>query len=172
MNIKFEGSLTKDEYKSAIKLADRPLLTGIGIRLDLWMVFFVVGLVTFVMGLWILLGDSNLISGIIAAILGAVVFLLGLKYRNALDQAWNEFQKTDTKREGVITNDYLETRSSTYHCQILWEGISGYGEHQNVIVLFQGELAHPFSPRFFQNDSEWQEFKKFVTGKFTLTHKL
>jgi len=172
MNIRFEGSLTQAEFKDAVKLANRPLLKNMGFHLDLWIILFIAGVVIFAIGLRMLFAEGNLSSGVMVLVLGAIVFSFGMKTRNAIDRAWDEFQKTDTKREGMITDDYLETRSSVGNSQTLWTGISGYGEYQNVIVLFQNGVAYPFSSRFFRNETDWQEFRKFISNKLPVTHKI
>ena len=170
MNIKFEGSLTKDEFKSTVKLANRPILKNPGFRFDLWIILLIAGVVIFAIGLRMLFVEGNLSSGVM--VLGAIVFSFGMKTRNAINRAWDEFQKTDTKREGVITDNYLETRSSVGNSQTLWTGISGYGEYQNMIVLFQSGVAYPFSVRFFENEADWKEFRKFISSKLPVTHKV
>ena len=172
MNIRFEGSLTKDEFKNSIKLANRPILKYTGFHFDLWIILLLAGIVIIAYGLRMLFIEEKMSSGVMVAVTGAIVFSFGMKTRKAIERAWDEFQKTDTKREGVITDDYLETRSSVGNSQTLWTGISGYGEYQNMIVLFQSGVAYPFSPRFFQNETDWQEFRKFISNKLPITHKV
>ena len=40
------------------------------------------------------------------------------------------------------------------------------------MVLFQGPVAYPFSVRFFQSDAEWDGFKRFLSGKLPVTHRV
>ena len=172
MNIRFEGSLTKEEFKDTAKLANCPVLKKSGFTMDLWIILLLAGVGLIAFALRMLFIEANMSSGVLVAVLGAIVFSFGMKSRKAIDRAWDEFQKTDLRREGIVTDDYLEIRSSAGNSQAFWPGFSGYGEYRNILILFQGGVAYPFSSRFFQNETDWQEIRKFISDKLPLTHKV
>lgn len=172
MNIQFEGSLLKEEFKEAAKLMNRRVLNKGGGHLDLWIALVALGGVLSLAGLRILFFDKNIGMGALVLSLGAVLFVLGMKLRTAVDRAWEESQKTDTCREGNVTDEYIEIQSAVGNSQILWTGLNGYGEYHEIILLFQGNLAFPFSSRFFKNNEEWQEFRNLVARKLPVTHKV
>jgi hypothetical protein len=86
---------------------------------------------------------------------------------------WEKNDAFRIRREGLVTDKYIEIHTLTSQTKLLWSDFNGYGEYQDVVVLYQGDLiAHPFSARFFQNDGEWQQFKSIVTVKLQLTHRV
>jgi hypothetical protein len=172
VNITFEGTLTKDDFKSTVKLANRPILKTSGVHIDFWVALISFGLILIAIGLRMMFGNGNTGFSALVLVAGAVFFVLGLKTRNAVERAWEQFQKTDMKREGVITDDYLELRSSISSSQTQWSGFSGYGEIEDGIVLFQNAVAYSFPARFFQNQADWQRFREFVSHRFPMTHKV
>jgi hypothetical protein len=172
VNIKFEGTLTKDDFNATVKLANRPILKTNGVHIDFWVTLTSFGLILIVIGLQILFTNGNTGFGALVLVVGAVFFVLGLKTRNAINRAWEQFQTTDMKREGVITDDYLELRSAISSSQTQWSGFSGYGEIEDGIVLFQNVVAYSFPARFFQNQADWQSFREFVSHRLPMTHKV
>ena len=171
MNIKFEGSLTKEEFKDSVKLANRPIKEN-NVNIDFWVVLVLAGTLLAFAGLRLLFASQNTGLGVFLLAGGVVLFMFGMKLRAAVDRAWEELQKTDAKREGLITEEYLEIRNSVSNSQNLWTGFNGYGEYRNLLLLFQGNVAYPFSIRFFQNETDWQEFRKFVVSKLPMTHQI
>ncbi len=172
MNIPFAGSLTKEEFKDIVKLGQRPVSKKSTTFIEVWVIFLLLGLGIIAVGLRMLFTTENINGGIMVMAVGAVFLILGMKFQKAIDQAWEEYKKTDLGSEGNITDEYLETRNSMSHSQVLWNGFSGYGEYRNVLVLFQGQVGCPFSARFFQTETDWQEFKKFVSSKLPISHKV
>ncbi len=172
MNIPFAGSLTKEEFKDVIKLGQRPVSKKSAMFIDVWLIFLVLGLGLMGIGFRMMFTTENTGGGIAIAVVGMICFVLGLKLRTAIDQAWEQYRKTDIHREGSLTDESLELRTSTGHSQLLWTGFTGYGEYHNVLVLFQGQVGYPFPARFFQTESDWQEFRKFAWGKFPISHQV
>ena len=77
MNIRFQGSLTKDEFKNSIKLANRPVLKTSGIHFELWVILLIAGIAMILIGLRMLFLAINL-SGLVPgpsrlSILGALL---------------------------------------------------------------------------------------------------
>lgn len=172
MNIKFEGTLTKDEFKSTVKLANRPILKTNGVHIDFWVSLLSIGMILTAIALRMLFVNANMGPGVMVLVTGALFFVFAMKARGAVDRTWDEYQKMDMGRAGVVTEDYIEMRNSTSNSQTLWSGFSGYGEFQDGIALFQNSVVHSFPSRFFQSESDWQEFKQLTTNKLPMTHKL
>ena len=172
MNIKFEGSLTEEEFKNAAKLLNRPVLKKPGVNVDTWIILMIIGIGLIGVGIRLLFVEQNIGTGSLFATVGVVIFSYGMKVHTAIDQAWEESQKNGTRHEGTITDDYLESRSSTGNSQTFWTAFSGYGEYHGIILLIQGNTGHPFSARLFHRESDWQEFRKFIASKLTVTHKI
>lgn len=172
MNIPFAGSLTKEEFKDAVKLGQRPLSKKSVAFIDVWVILLLLGAGVIVMGLRMLFITENLPGGFVVVMLGIIVLIFSLKFQKAVDQTWAQYKKTDLRREGSITDEYLEIWNSTGNSQVFWTGFSGYGEYNGVLVLFQGPIGYPFSARFFRTETDWQEFRKFVTGRFPVSHRV
>lgn len=172
MDIPYSGSLTKEEFKDLVTLGQRPILKKSSAFIDIWIILLVLGVSILLTGLWTMFTAENVPGSFVFIALGVVVLIFSGKFRKAVDQAWEQYKKTDLRREGRVTDHYFEIRNSTGNAQVFWTGISGYGEYRNVLVLFQGQVGYPFSARFFRTETDWQEFRKFVMGKFPMSHRV
>ena len=172
MNIKFEGSVTKQEFKNAAKLLNHPISKKTGLSIDSWVMLMIIGIVLIAISIRLLFVEQNFGTGSLFAAVGAVVFSYGMKVRTAVDRLWEESQKNNVKLEGTITDDYLEVQSQEGTSRILWTAFSGYGEYDGVVLLIRNNTGHPFSARLYLSEEDWQEFRKFITNKFTVTHKV
>lgn len=171
MNIKFEGSLTKEEFESTVKLANRPILKSNTVHIEFWVSLVTIGLILAAIGLRLLFVNANMATGVIVLVASALFFVFGMRTRGSIGRAWNEYQITDMSRAGVITDDYIEIRNSISSSQTLWNGFSGYGEFRDGIALFQNSVVHSFPSRFFQSEADWQEFNALIAKKLPMTHK-
>ncbi|MEO7838488.1 MAG: hypothetical protein ABIU06_03985 [Anaerolineales bacterium] len=172
MNIKFEGSLTKEEFKNAAKLLNRPVSKKTGLNIEAWIILMIIGFGLIAVGIRLLFVEQNIGTGSLFATVGVVIFSYGMKVRTAIDRAWEESQKNGARYEGTITDEHLEARSSLGNSQTFWTAFSGYGEYRGIIILIQGNTGHPFSSQHFQSQGDWQEFKNFIANKLQLTHKI
>jgi len=172
MNISFDGSVTKEEFKSAATLLNSPLSKKTGMNINSWIILTIIGAVLFFFGVRTMFVEQNIGIGGISAVLGTVIFSYGLKVRTAIDKLWDNYHKNNPKLEGISTDEYLEVRNSQGKAQILWTAFNGYGEYNNVILLIQGNTGHFFSKELFQNEEDWNEFRKFISSRFTITHKI
>jgi len=174
MQVKLDGTLTKDEFLQAAKLGNHPISKNAHFNIELWILFLLAGLV--IIGLAIGGMTVNMAYypiELVSAIFGAILVLLGLKIRNPWARVWDKNETLHAHCDGLVSDDSIEMRTPTSESRLQWSELSGYGEFHGVIVLFRGTtLAIPFSKRFFQSEEEWLQFKTLVAGKLALTHRI
>jgi hypothetical protein len=174
MEIKLDGTLTKDEFLQAAKLGNHPVTKNLHFRIELWLLLLLAGLVIIGLGIGGMIVNLDYYPiELVSTIFGAVLVVIGVKIRNAVAQVWDKNETLRAHCEGLVTDDFIEMRTPTSESRLQWSELSGYGEFHEVIVLFRGTtLAIPFSKRFFQGESEWLQFKTLVAGKLARTHRI
>ena len=172
MDIRFGGVLTKEEFLAAIKLSNRPISPRT--RIDLWILLVLAGLALVGIGVWLAFSEQALYPiAFLIFIVGLVLFVIGFKLRATFDQLWDKNDAYRVRRDVTANDDFIEIHNSSGQVQLRWQDFSGYGEYQEVMVLFQGPtISHPFPKRFFLNEMDWPQFKALVVKKLPLTHQV
>jgi hypothetical protein len=175
MEIKIDGSLTKEEFLRSVKLVNRPITKRTQFRFDLWILILLVGLAAVGLSIWgMTINRDYYPLEFIGFVIGLALAIFGLKLRTAISQLWDKNEALRAHREGLATDEYIELKTQTIQSRYQWSGFSGYGEYEEVVVLFlQGAAqAMTFSRRFFQSDTDWLQFKSLVEAKLPLTHRI
>ncbi len=173
MEIKLDGALTKEDFLRAMKLANHPILKK-GQWVEIWILLLAAGAIMIGAGI---LGMAVMMeyfpAEIVLIAFGMIFVFIGLRLSRAAAEQWEKIEGLRAHREGVVTDDYIEMSMPTSQHHIQWKEFNGYGEYQEVVVLFQGtSLATPFSRRLFQSDSEWRQFKSLAAEKLPLSHQV
>ena len=175
MEIKIDGSLTKDEFLRAAKLVNRPIRKETQFRVDLWVLIFLVGLTALGLSIWGTTVDRSYYPlEVLGFVIGLALAMVGLKLRAAISQLWDKNEALRARREGLATDEYIELKTPTIQSRYQWSGFIGYGETEEVVVLFLLGVAQAmtFSRRFFQSEADWLQFKSLVAEKLPLTHRI
>jgi hypothetical protein len=174
MELKLDGSLRKDEFLQAVKLGNHPIAKNSQFKMDLWTLLLLAGgaIIAISVGEIIVNPDYYLLA-LLGAIIGAILVTVGLKVRAAISQIWDKNEAIRARREGLVTDEYIELRNLAGQSRLQWSALSGYGEIQDIIVLYQGvTLALPITKRFFGTETEWLQFKSLVAERLPLTHRI
>jgi hypothetical protein len=174
MELKLDGSLSKDEFLQAVKLGNHPIAKNSQFKMDLWALLLLAGgaIIAISVGEIIVNPDYYLLA-LLGATIGAILVTVGLKVRAAISQIWDKNEAIRACREGLVTDEYIELRNLAGQSRLQWSALSGYGEIQDIIVLYQGvTLALPITKRFFGTETEWLQFKSLVAERLPLTHRI
>jgi hypothetical protein len=177
VELRFEGILTKDEFLNTSRLATRPLANRplarkkVVITFDLWPVLTAMGVVLVATGIWQMAQMQQ--ANIISLMLGLVLFVFGMKLRAAPQTLWEQNETFREQREGRITERAVEIHTPTGQARLLWTDFVGYGEYEDIVVLFQDPaFGIPFPKRFFRSEAEWNAFTAMVTRKLQVSHQI
>lgn len=178
MNLRYSGKLTKEEYLAYVKLCNRPIVKKNSSYIEMWVLWVSFGSFLLLVGLVALLQRSTFNSSsfpwyIPQLIFGVISIGLGLKFRGALSKFWEENKESLSNFSGVISDENVEMFTPNGNLKVDWSELNGYGETMDMIVLLKPPVfAIPFVERFFENQEDWLTFKKFVTNKLALTHRV
>jgi len=168
MNIKFSGSLTKEEFQAANKLLRRP---PFGFHIDGWIILVFIGVAIMIWGFKTLFMELNINSGTLITAVGLVLIMYGFKIRTDIKKAWNETIKSNLKFEGIATEEFIELRSIDSEAKILWAAFSAYAANKQVVVLIQNNIGQVLPRSLFNSDDDWNNFIEIVSQKVTPFHK-
>ena len=168
MNIKFSGSLTKEELQAASKLLSHP---SSGLHVDGWIILVFIGIAAMIWGFKNLFMELNINSGILIATVGLVLIMYGFKIRTDIKKAWNETIKSNLKFEGIATEESLEIRNTDSEAKISWTAFSAYVADKQVVVLIKNNIGQIFARSLFNSDDDWNGFIEIVSQKITPFHK-
>ncbi len=170
MELPFDGSLTKKDFISALKLAGRSMAKKSLLRMDPWIPFLGLGILLFVGGVYAVLfrpeRNFNLFT---LSVLG--VLLIGFAIRSMPSQIWNSKPATHIRITGYVTEEGLVFFHPNGQLTIKWEGYKGYGKYREVVNLFNEQgAATPFAKAYFKTEQDWMTFKEMVKRRLPLTH--
>ena len=98
--------------------------------------------------------------------------MIGVKAQGLSHKLWEQNEAVRARRHGKITDQGVEVYTPFGQTGLRWADLTGYGECNEILVLFQGtSMVIPFPRHFFAGDEEWQQFKTAVTERLTLTHQ-
>jgi hypothetical protein len=168
MNIKFSGSLTKEELQAASKLLRHP---SSGLHVDGWVILVFIGIAAMIWGFKTLFMELNINSGILITTVGLVLIMYGFKIRTDIKKARDETIKSNLKFEGIATEESLEIRNTDSEAKISWTAFSAYVADKQVVVLIKNNIGQIFSRSLFNSDDDWNGFIEIVSQKITPFHK-
>ena len=172
MEIRFGGAVTKDEYLQFVKLTSHKIRSHTSFTVDMWLLLVLTGSLLVLSGGWLAFFGSQ-IWGLYLFVAGLFVVIVGVRLRESTEKFWQENEIFRVRREGVITEDGIESSTPTGFSRLKWEDFSGFGEYMNVFVLYQGTaLGTVYSQRFFQSEEDWQQFRTFAMQKLKRTHQV
>jgi hypothetical protein len=176
MEIQFAGALNKEDYLSLSKLTARPIVRkGEQFTFDLWLLLVFVGAIMVSIGVWQFIAAQERVNIVwfLPLMLGFLAFAIGFKLRSAPHKAWEQHESLRIIREGNITPEAVEIRTSQGQWRVLWTDLTGYGEYRDIIALFQGPSAPiPFPRHFFKSDEDWDAFQTMTTDRLEATHRV
>jgi hypothetical protein len=168
MNIKFSGSLSKEEFQAASKLLRYP---SSGFHVDGWVILFIIGIATMIWGFKTLFMELNINSGAFITTVGLVLTMYGYKIRTDIKKAWDEAIKSNSNFEGIATEESLELRNSDSEAKISWTAFSAYAADKKVVVLIKNNIGQIYSRSMFNSDDDWNSFIETVSQKIPPFHK-
>jgi hypothetical protein len=168
MNIKFSGSLTKEEFQAASKLLRYP---SSGFHIDGWVILVFIGIATMIWGFKTLFIELNINSGVLITPIGLVLIMYGFKIRTDIRKVWDETIKSNSKFEGIATEEILELRNTDSEAKISWTAFSAYAADKQVVILIKNNIGQVFSRSMFNSDDDWNSFIEIVSQKIIPFHK-
>ncbi len=171
MELSFDGSLTKKDFISAVKLANRSIAKKSLLRVDPWIPSLILGALLFVGGPYAFLfgPDHNLYIMAGPMILGMLVITTTVS--GMPGNVWNSKPEVRSRMQGKVTEKGLVFIHPNGQLTMDWEGYKGYGEYRDVVDLFnEGGTATIFARTFFKTDQEWMDFKEMVGNRLPITH--
>ena len=171
MEIRFRGSLAKEDYLDAVRLASHPVQRKLTIVFQLWILFLSFATIFALLGVW-QLANSQTISTIFF-VLALIFAVLGFKMRSVPSQTWESNEDITTVQEGIATADALELATSRSQARNLWSSFGGYGLHKDVLILgAQSGIFVPISKRMFTTDHDWDRFLQLVSDKLPQSYRM
>jgi hypothetical protein len=180
MEIRFEGALTKDEFLSISKLGQSyhgqsKNLTPVNMPVILMVVG--TGLAAIGAWLWTVFKPQASVPGLFTSllliILGILAIGFGVKLRGYWSQVWEQNEALRSHREGTITEQGLEVHTPFGQTKLEWKELSGYGEYDGILVLYQGTATgYPIPRRFFESEEGWQSALSVVAERLERTHQV
>lgn len=180
MEIRFEGALTKDEFLSISKLGQSYRGQSKNLTpVNMSVVLMVVGASLAAIGawLWTVFKQQTSVSGLsislLLIILGVLAIGFGVKLRGVWSKVWEQNEALRSHREGTITDQGLEVHTPFGQTKLQWQELSGYGEYDGILVLYQGTTTgYPIPRRFFESEDGWQSALSIVTERLEKTHQV
>jgi hypothetical protein len=164
MEIRFEGTLTKDEWLSISKLGQSyrgqsKNLTPVNTSVLLMVVG--AGLAAIGAWLWMVFKPQASVAGLfislLLVILGLMAIGFGVGLRSFWSKVWDQNEALRSHRHGTITDQGLKVHTPFGHADLQWKDLSGYGEYDEILVLYQGTTTgYPIPRRFFESEDEWR----------------
>lgn len=176
MDIRYSGSLTKDDYLALLKLNSRPILKKGGFHFDFWVLFAVIGVILVLLSVASIFyrqpfGPDPQPWNLLELVLGTIMLVLGLKIRAVPSRFWEENKDSISMVDGRISDDGIEVHTANGDLTLKWPEISGYGDYGGLIVLYKlPAFALPFLERFFENHEDWLAFRRLIGDSLPLTH--
>jgi hypothetical protein len=172
MEINFRGALTLDEFIQGMKLSSKPISSQSKFRLDSWLLLVLAGSLMTVIGGWVTFFSAQ-DWGMYLFLAGLFVAVIGIRLRKTPQELWKRNEIYRAQREGVIKDGGVETTTEMGRSLLKWTDFTGYGEYQDVLVLFlDASVEVIFSQRFFQSEEEWGQFKTLVAQKLERSHEV
>ena len=171
MEIHFKGTYSKEEFLAASALGRSPILKKSQTIVDAWVILAFIGGVLVIAGVSI--GFSGRPLGALLAVLGIFAIVYGLRLRHAPLKLWEQSKGAVSEWSGTITEEGIQV--STYVGQHYhpWSELTGYGEHQDVIVLFHDPVVTITIPKsFIATEDEWNRFRDEVSQRLSVTHSV
>jgi hypothetical protein len=178
MDLRYSGTLSKDEYLAQLKLNSRPVLAKGGFHFDFWALFGVIGvLLVLLAALGFSYAESfrsNLyIWNSLELIGGILMLVLAWKVRAVPAKFWEENKDSISSIAGRISEEAILVETANGNLRLEWSEITGYGEYGDLVVLYKlPTFALPFLARFFDSQQEWLTFRKMVGDRIQITHRV
>lgn len=175
MDIRFEGTLTKDEYVRLVKLRGRGLVVkGRDTTKTLtafWPWVVAAGIISAGIGIWLLVAGAEqtaVMGGTLVLMWGLFQCAIGLVTRGSPRKMWEHDEGAQVHREGSISEQSVEERSSLGQSRLMWTNYMGYAEFEDLIVLVTlAGLWEPFPRRFFGSDVDWDALRTLLAERFS-----
>jgi hypothetical protein len=100
-----------------------------------------------------------------------VLIMYGFKIRTDIRKVWDETIKSNSKFEGIATEETLELRNTDSESKISWTAFSAYAADKQVVVLIKNNIGQVFSRSMFNSDDDWNNFIEIVSQKIVPFHK-
>jgi hypothetical protein len=169
MELRFKGSINKDEYLHLVTLINHPAGRN-DWTVDLWVVLVALG------AMIVAASACTMASGMPVAgggfVIGILLVGLGLSAGRGVHQMWANNEALRIEREGTITGEQIELRTRYSQSRYQWADFAGYGEYQDIIYLSLRGEGLAFSPRFFASSADWDAFCTLVHGKLPVSHEV
>ena len=178
MDLRYSGTLSKDEYLAQMKLNSRQVLTKAGFHFDFWAVFAVSGaLLLLLAAIGFSYAESfrsNLyIWNFLELIVGILMLSFAWKIRAMPGKFWEENKDSISTVAGRISEEAILVETANGTLQLDWSEITGYGEYGDLVVLYKlPTFALPFLERFFESQQDWLAFRKMVGDRTQMTHRV
>jgi hypothetical protein len=171
MEIRFRGSLAKEDYLDAVRLASHPVQRRQSITFQLWVLFLSFATIFALLGVW-QLANSQTISAIFF-VLAMIFAVLGFKMRSAPPQTWESIKDIAAIQEGIATADALELSTSQSQARNLWSSFGGYGLYNDVLILgAQSGIFVTITRRMFTTQRDWAQFLELVSDKLPQEYRM
>ena len=171
MEIRFRGSLAKEDYLDAVRLASHPVQRAQSMTFQLWILFLLLAAILTLLGVW-QVANSLTVSAIFF-VLALIFALLGVKMRSVPSQTWESDKDIETIQEGIATAESLELTTSRSQARNLWSSFGGYGLYKDVLILgAQSGIFVPISKRMFDSDHDWAQFLQLVGDKLPQKYRV
>jgi len=155
MEIKFQGTMTKQDYLDAFKLFWR---SGkrVWFRLALPVVF---GLFFLVLAY---LSNNRFLA--IMGIVSVLLFSTLPQWNTILN--WRRFKKYTGSYTGSADADWIKTHHSLINMELRWAVFKHVYANDKVLILCVSPMISRFIPRsFFASDADWNAFVELVKAK-------
>ena len=170
IEIHFGEALTLDEFSQALKIGARPIMPQSGFSMDIWLLLLLAGSAMVLSGGWAVLALAQQ-WGVYLFLAGLFMAVIGVRTRKTPQELWKRNESYRARREGVITDDSIEITTPTGFSRLEWADFSGFGEYEDVFVLFLDTSVEAiFSQRFFQSEEDWLQFKDLAAQKLERSH--
>ncbi len=171
MEIRFGEAMTKDEYLQFVRLTSHKISSRTNFTVGTWLLLVLTGSLLAFCGGWLVFSSSQG-WGLYLFVAGLFVMMAGVRLRKIPEKFWQENEVFHVRREGVITEDGIESSTPTFISRLKWGDFSGFGEYKDVFVLYQGTSGTVYSRRFFHSEEDWQQFRTFAMQKLKRTHQV
>jgi hypothetical protein len=170
MEIRFKGSLNKQEFLDVALLANRPIKNG-SFTFDLWLFLVIVGAVLIAVSVGAFI-NGNAVLASVGMLAGLALLVFGYRLGQVIPQSWDTNEAIRAEREGLITEKQVEIHSKHGEIRVPWDDFIGYGEYKGVIYLaFTGE-GFFFPASFFASKADWEAFRELVQSKLSVSHEV
>ena len=159
--IHFSGQLNETDYRSINALASRKL----------WAIYGFAILIFVLVDLWngnlqeSLLNPMATIVAWLPLVVGVPLFFFVQRYY--VRRHWQSNKVMQRPIKGTISDEGINWEiEGILSSHIPWDLFLRYRESSNMLLVYQGvKQVFYFFPRYFANDTEWQEFRELVAKK-------